>query len=86
LARVQRRARVLWHEADDAASCVVQLTAAERRDLDRTDTDTAVDDPQTGPGVPEERQACGRLAGAGLADDGEQLALSYVQRDVLDYL
>ena len=82
--RVEGRGRVLRHVGDEAAAQPPQLVALEREHVDVADAHRAAADARAAPGVAEQRQAGGRLAGAGLADEAEHLAAAEPQVDVVD--
>ena len=82
--RVERRARVLRHVADQLAPAAPQLGRAQADHRASADLDRAAVDAGALAGVAEHGQADGRLARAGLADQAEHLAGADRQRHLVD--
>src|SRR6202007_2366309 len=72
--RGQRRGGVLRNVGDERAPQPPELFLPERENVAVTEQYRSARDPQTPPGVPEQRQADRGLAGAGLAHHPEDLA------------
>ena len=84
--RIQRRARVLENHRDFAAAQIAHLVFARGLDVDAGKHHRALGDPAGAVEDPHHGIGRHRLAGAGLADNAERLALGDGNADVLHRL
>src|SRR3984893_14740212 len=82
--RVERRGGILWYVGNEAAAHPAQLVRREGEQVTAGDPYAAARDPSAPACVPEQRQAHGRLAGPGLADQSEHLARVNRERHLVD--
>src|ERR1700728_699819 len=84
--RVERGLRVLEDHRDFVAADRPQIGLAEPYKLEAAELDRAFDDVAAVREQAEQRKACHRLAGAGLANESERLAAVNLEIDVTDRL
>ena len=82
--RVEGGSRRLRDIADLAAAQLAQPRHAALEDVAAVEDDLATGDLHAAAAITHRRQADGRLAGAGLADEAEHLALVELERDAVD--
>ena len=81
--RIERRARVLEDHRDFAAAQIAHLVLGRGLDVDAGKHHRALGDPPRPVEDAHDGIGCHRLAGAGLADDAERLALGHRDVDML---